>query len=188
MAGFYCSCCGQYHDSLPLSYDVPAPSYWLDELVKDEKSELGQDICIIKGEQFFIKGNVEIPILDSPNLFVYRVWVSLSVENFKRAVKLWNDPNRTEEKPYFGWFSCQLPGYPETLSLKTLVHTRVPGIVPYIELEPTDHPLAIEQRDGVSLERVKEIAELNLHSDDIDFAKTKPFGRRLQEWLRGMRS
>jgi hypothetical protein len=34
---------------------------------------------------------------------------------------------------------------------------------PFIELEPTDHPLAIEQRTGISWERVREIAELVLH-------------------------
>ncbi len=28
-----------------------------------------------------------------------------------------------------------------------------------VELEPTDHPLAIEQREGVTVERIKQIAE-----------------------------
>jgi hypothetical protein len=28
-----------------------------------------------------------------------------------------------------------------------------------LELEPTDHPLAIEQRDGITLARVVEIAQ-----------------------------
>jgi hypothetical protein len=35
---------------------------------------------------------------------------------------------------------------------------------PYVELELTDHPLAIEQRTGISIERVQEIAECVLHS------------------------
>lgn len=166
MTGFHCSSCGQYHGNLPLNYGVPAPIYWSDDLAKDEKSELGQDVCIIKGEHFFIKGNVEIPIRDSREVLAYTVWVSLSPANFERAVELWHDPKRVEEAPYFGWFSCQLPGYPDTLNLKTRVHTRDLGIVPYIELEPTDHPLAIEQRNGITLERVIEIAELNLHSDE----------------------
>jgi hypothetical protein len=42
------------------------------------------------------------------------------------------------------------------------VHLRGGGIRPFIELEPTDHPLAIEQREGISLERVKELAALLL--------------------------
>jgi hypothetical protein len=29
-----------------------------------------------------------------------------------------------------------------------------------VVLEPTDHPLAVEQQDGISIERVREIAEL----------------------------
>jgi hypothetical protein len=39
------------------------------------------------------------------------------------------------------------------------------GIVPYIELEPTDHPLALEQREGITMERVKELAMLYLHPE-----------------------
>lgn len=33
-------------------------------------------------------------------------------------------------------------------------------MAPYVELEPTDHPLAIEQRNGITLDRVKEIEEM----------------------------
>ncbi len=33
-------------------------------------------------------------------------------------------------------------------------------MAPYVELEPTDHPLAIEQRNGITLDRVKEIEEI----------------------------
>jgi hypothetical protein len=38
------------------------------------------------------------------------------------------------------------------------VHLRSGGRRPAIELEPTDHPLAIEQREGISIARVEEIA------------------------------
>jgi hypothetical protein len=58
-----------------------------------------------------------------------------------------------------------LPGYPDTLHLKTMVHTREPGRRPFIELDPTDHPLAVEQREGITWERVQEIAELVLHGE-----------------------
>jgi Uncharacterized protein conserved in bacteria (DUF2199) len=49
------------------------------------------------------------------------------------------------------------------VNLKTHVHTREVGRRPFIELEPTDHPLAVEQRDGITWERVQEIAEQVLH-------------------------
>jgi hypothetical protein len=62
-----------------------------------------------------------------------------------------------ELEPMFGWLSTSIPCYPETINLKTMVHTRSVGVRPYIELEPTEHqhPLAIEQREGIAIERVK---------------------------------
>lgn len=64
----------------------------------------------------------------------------------------------------FGWLSTALPIYPlETLSLPTLVHTRPVGLRPLVELEPSDHPLAIEQRNGITRARVQELAEAILH-------------------------
>jgi hypothetical protein len=89
--------------------------------------------------------------------------VSLSLPNFKRAFQLWEQSGRESEPPYFGWLSSLLPGYPDTLHLKTLVYTREVGRRPRIELEPTDHPLAVEQRRGITWERVQLIAELVLH-------------------------
>lgn len=76
---------------------------------------------------------------------------------------MWTNPARSEEPPYFGWFSSSLPVYPETLGLKVNVHTRDVGIRPLIEVEPTDHPLAVEQREGVTAGRVTKIAETMLH-------------------------
>ena len=50
-----------------------------------------------------------------------------------------------------------MPLYPSTENLKTRVHLRDDGARPYIELEPTDHPLAVEQRNGITADRVAEI-------------------------------
>lgn len=64
--------------------------------------------------------------------------------------------------------AATLPGYPETFNLKTLVHTRAVGLVPWIEREPTDHQLAVEQRTGITWERIHEIAELLCGSGSIE--------------------
>ncbi len=80
-----------------------------------------------------------------------------------RRGDFWEQPGRESEPPYFGWLSSVVPGYPKTLSLNTMVHTRPVGARPLIELEPTDHPLAVEQRDGISWDRIQQIAELARH-------------------------
>jgi hypothetical protein len=78
-------------------------------------------------------------------------------------MQLWETPGRETEPPYFGWLSTLLPGYPDTVQLKTNVHTRAVGRRPFIELEATDHPLAVEQREGITWDRVVEISEIVLH-------------------------
>ena len=77
--------------------------------------------------------------------------VSFSDRSFARACELWEQPGRKSEPPYFGWLSTALPGYPETVNLKTMVQTREVGRRPLVELEPTDHPLAVEQHDGITM-------------------------------------
>ena len=125
---------------------------------------LSCDQCIVRHEHYFIKGLIEIPVFGSAEPFSWGVWVSLSRENFARAAELWDTPGRESERPYFGWLTTDLPVYPSpTRNLKTHVHTRPVGERPRVELEPTDHPLAVEQRTGISLDRVREIAAAVLH-------------------------
>ena len=49
------------------------------------------------------------------------------------------------------------------LTAGTPSHGQAVGVRPTIELEPTDHPLAIEQRTGITLAHVQAIAEQLLH-------------------------
>ena len=54
----------------------------------------------------------------------------------------------------------------ETMLLKAGVRPRPGGLRPTIELEPTDHPLAVEQREGITAERLIEIVQRLLHADE----------------------
>lgn len=164
-ASFSCSCCGKVHDGPPMAWHLDAPRIWVEipEADRQQRGELTSDRCIVDHEHFFIRGLVELPVVDGEGPFSWGAWVSVSKENFQRARSLWDRPDRVDEPAYFGWLSNSLPGYPETLNLKTNVHTREVGLRPYIELEPTDHPLALEQRDGITLARVKEIGEMVYH-------------------------
>lgn len=150
-----------------MSYGADAPVLWytLPEDERQKRAELNSDLCVIDDRYFFILGRLEIPVLDGTEVFAWLVWVSLSEKNFLRTMELWETQGREKEPRQFGWLSTSLPCYPETLHLRTGVHTRPVGQRPYVELEPTDHPLAIEQRQGITMQRVLEIAEQILHSN-----------------------
>ena len=168
MQGYKCSTCGELHSGLPFSYGSPMPRtvYDVPEAEREERVPLSSDQCVIDEEHFFVLGRVEIPVLDAEEgIFSWNAWVSLSEENFERMSALWEVEGREKEPPYFGWLSTTLPCYEkDTFLLKSNVHIRPVGERPFIELEPTDHPLAIEQRNGITYKRVQEIAECVLHS------------------------
>jgi hypothetical protein len=157
--GYTCNCCGDYKDELPTSYGTIAPVYYdfapSEERVK--RFELDDDLCIMDNEHFFIRGCIEIPIIGTNEHLLWGVWVSLSEANFKKTKELWNKQELLE--PMYGWLSTALPCYPDTVNLKALVHPRANGIRPYIELEPIDHPLAMDFKNGVTIEHVQQIAE-----------------------------
>jgi len=160
--GFDCKCCGNYHEELPMSYGSTVPDYVLDIPVDEQENriEMNDDLCIIDDKYFFIRGNIEIPVIGEDQIFVWDVWVSLSEKNFYKTTDFWEEHDREKKlNSMFGWLSTDIPCYPETINLKTIVHTRKVGLRPFIELEPTKHPLAKEQREGISKERIKQIAE-----------------------------
>ncbi|MFJ9777052.1 DUF2199 domain-containing protein [Kitasatospora sp. NPDC101157] len=158
------TCCDRHHDELPLNFSTLAPDVWDPALEADPDSMLTAEQCVVGGQHFFVKGLIEIPVTGGEEVFSWGVWVSLSQASFARATELWETEGREAEPPYFGWLTTELPIYsPSTINLKTMVHTRPVGRRPFIELEPTDHPLAVEQREGISQDRVREIVAAVLH-------------------------
>ena len=166
--GFQCSCCGKFHEGLPLDYGAQFPDYYF-EIPSDDREKrirVNEDFCVVDNEFFFIRGCIEIPILETDDFFVWGVWCSLSEKSFNRVTELSEVADVEDEPPFFGWLNTSLPNniYPETLNLKTNVHLKNNNLRPFVQIQPTEHPLAVEQQNGITVERVKEIAEIIMHS------------------------
>jgi hypothetical protein len=165
---FRCSCCGALHEGSPsIGFDMPHPYAELDAAERAALGELGSDLCTITypdRRDHFVRVCLEVPIHGHAEPFTWGVWVSLSAANYVLYVDTWDAPD--PDARWFGWFSNRLPGYPDTLNLKTLVHPRRGGLRPWLELEPNDHPLARDCREGLSVSRAQALAELALHPAD----------------------
>jgi hypothetical protein len=165
---FKCATCGREHDIEDISFGSARPAQW--ELLSDaerKESELSDELCVItfNGElAYFQNACLEVPIRGTDRAFTWGVWVSLSKKSFGEVVDHWKDPDRTLLGPYFGWLCTRIPGYPDTMHLKTMVHNRKVGIKPRVELEPTEHPLSQHQQQGISPEDLRRIVESLLHT------------------------
>jgi hypothetical protein len=94
----------------------------------------------------------------------WSTWVSLSAQSFTTDRDTYEAEGREQQEPFFGWLTAVPPPFPDAL-LNTTVYLRPVPTRPCIDLELTDHPLAIAQKEGISPAKVQEIAERLLHGD-----------------------
>jgi hypothetical protein len=162
---FTCATCGEIHLGMP-SFGAEAPLSYFDipENTRKTRCVLESDSCVIDNTSYFVYGLIEIPVHGEEDAFAWGVWVSLSESSFQQWRDCFHSKNRSQIGPFFGWLNAWLSPYPRTVNLKARIHLRDDGVRPYIELEPTDHPLAIEQRLGISVERVAEIYAQIMHA------------------------
>jgi hypothetical protein len=164
-----CPCCGQKHGGV---FDLACdrPDFWQggeskpNSEIRTSNNVLTEDFCILNGEHFFVRCVLPIAISGTPDTsFRFGTWATLSRANFDHYVDNFDGGQQGNLGPWFGWFSNRLKGYPNTLGLKCRVHPRDGRQRPNIELEPTDHALAMEQKNGISFDRLLDLYALNGH-------------------------
>ena len=169
MFRFKCSACGEWHKGMPgFGADAPLHFYGIPEAELKSRCELTTDTCVIDGNFFYVRGCIEIPVEGEDAPFVWGAWVSLSEESFETFLASLTMKKRSHIGPFFGWLSAEFLVYPTSENLKTMLHLRDDGIRPFIELEPTEHPLAVEQRTGISVDRVAEIYATYMHQPELN--------------------
>jgi hypothetical protein len=167
-----CSVCGESHEGFAFSWGFREPDYWQERFVEQSSNEyfLNEDICWMIDDAGdparFVRGLIEIPIVDGADgeeSFVIGAWASLSEHNFHWLMANWDADAEQQGDPWFGWLSNSVPVYPETLNLKTNVVLQGRQLRPSIWVQRSGHPLALDQHEGITVERARELSERWLH-------------------------
>ena len=146
-SGYYCSSCGEYHSNIPMNYGFDAPLYYylIPEEERATRCELTKSQCIIDEKYFFIRGHVQLKVENNPNSFHWSIWASISESDFNNVCENWDDENRILQPAYTGELANDLEPYPVTRGLMVNIITRPVGMIPIFQLQPSDHPLYLEQ-------------------------------------------
>jgi len=162
MTHYTCPVCHRQHEDLPhIGSDRPVHFWDVAEEERERRIKLTSDTCEIDEKYFFIRGVIEIPVFDYPQGFGFGVWVSHKEENYRAYLER---PDSADIGPFFGWLCTRISYYDrDTELLKTMAHYRGAGLRPSIVLEPCEHPLAIDQQNGISLGKALEI--VHFYSD-----------------------
>lgn len=164
---YRCQSCGAVHSGVPLAYGggMPEPWYGIPRWQRFFRARMSGwgERCVIDRKWFFVRGRIPIRVVDTGDTFYWGAWVSVSRTSYDEIRRRWSDPRRAEQPPYFGWLMTSLP-YPEpTIELKTELHIQPIPDRPLINVEPSEHPLAREQSQGIDMHRVREFAAVLMH-------------------------
>lgn len=166
---YRCSQCEEEHVGLPeLGFRLPDVCAAVPEEERDERVASGSDFCILDDEHYFVRGVMPVPLVDEHGVkiddeYCWGVWTSLSEANYERYRELFDVDPPADEGPYFGWLSNRVPGYAFEVDLPINVHLQCDGQRPRLELQPSNHPLAMHQRYGMPMTELLQHLEPYLH-------------------------
>jgi hypothetical protein len=153
---FRCTVCDKIHDERPdVGADKPDIWFGIPEAERVTRIKLTSDTCVVDDGFYLIRGVIRLPITDEPEVLGFGVWVSQKKENFETYLANYNT---SKIGPFFGWLCTNIRFYEAgTMHLKTMAHFQDGNKRPLIEIEPIDHPLAVDQREGITLAKAWEI-------------------------------
>jgi hypothetical protein len=141
---------------MDLAKILPDPVVVIPEDQRQGRVRIGSDLCSIDDEHFFVRAVLYVPIRKTCEELGFGVWGSLSKQNFQTYEDEYDNPDPAFG-PFFSWLSSSLPLYDGAFALKSDMVFQPNNQRPRIHLHECDHPLAIDQREGISVDRVKQI-------------------------------
>jgi hypothetical protein len=151
---YKCILCGNEHDEdlFDVSSTKPDVYFAIPESERESRIHLTDDTCVVDHGLFLIRGIIEIPIIDTEATFAFGMWATQSWDHFDAYQSF-------PESSNIGPFPGQLEGYlrcyepHQTRGLRVTVIFPGGGLRPKFILVDPDHPLAQDQRNGISIER-----------------------------------
>lgn len=181
--GFTCSYCGQYHDELPanIEYEHPAEYYAVPAAERHERVQVHPDYHIIDNETFVIRGVLPMTVQGSEEEFGWGVWAIIKEESFRRYMELRDSPDADLEPPFPGLLSGGIGFYPESDLLMVAVYLQAGGQPPLFRVVSKEHPLYIDQQQGIPMEKVhmwlEEVERIIAKNREEDAALTRSKSR-----------
>lgn len=154
--GFRCGTCGEIHAGLPMDvgFGKPADYFAVPPAERAERCASTSDWCVIDGSRFFVRGCAFVPVPEAGDQFAWGMWVEIVEPDFKTYRDTY-DADGSAVPPFPGKLAGEHRGYEGLDGHPVDVQLGPKGARPTFRLRPSDHLLYREQRDGITLHRVR---------------------------------
>jgi hypothetical protein len=125
---------------------------------------LSANFCVRDGNYFAARMRLPVPLLGLPGqALMYTVWAALERPDFEAYFDAVRTNAQKQGARALARLINRIAGFPDTFGLMGMAFQQTDGGGPYLLLDPKqpdgrdNHPLAIEQRQGASLDRILEL-------------------------------
>ena len=161
MPGFRCGVCDRLHDHLPrdIGYRRPEQYFEVPEAERPRRVYETDDLCVIDGKTFLIRGVLYLPIRGGDERFGWGVWASVGKRDFQRYMHAWEQDREDQVPPFAGRLASEIRAYPDSDRLELSVKLRSGGERPLFTVRSKTHPLGVDQQTGISEEKAHSFVE-----------------------------
>ena len=161
MPGFRCGVCDRLHDQLPrdVAYRRPTPHFEVPEGERARRVYETDDLCVIDGETYLIRGVLYLPIKGGDERFGWGVWARVGRRDFQRYMHAWEHDTEDRVSPFAGRLASDLPAYPGSDHLELTVRLQSGGERPLFTVRSKTHALGVDQREGITLAKAHSFVE-----------------------------
>jgi hypothetical protein len=163
--GFACTKCGDHHEDIPLSIGFALPDFANKVPVWEKGLRINstEDWAIVDEKHHYLRACLEVPVIGSPDKFVFGVWCAIGEEDFYAIMELWETEGREKEEPFDVTIANTIPCYEETLGLAADLHLQKVGDRPLLKVKSSVHPLCVQQIKGMPEKTLLDIATVLIH-------------------------
>lgn len=160
---FTCSVCGESHvgETRDIRLGLPQAIFLLDDEERGSRAYVEEDFAILhaeRGDRFYVRALLELPVADDDGYFGYGAWVEVSEQDASVLGELWHDEAGWRSEPFAGTLANDLHPYAFTEGLPVRIRLRDVRLLPLVELDDSNHELVRAQRNGISSHRAHELA------------------------------
>lgn len=136
---------------MALAYRRPAHFLAVPPAERASRAQDSDDLCVIDDREFLIRGVLELPIKGGDDHFDWGPWALVEEKDFVRYLEAWQANTEPEVPPFTGWLSGGLRAYPDSDGLAVSIHLRGEGKRPLFRVLAQEHPIAVDQREGITM-------------------------------------
>ena len=157
-----CPCCEKMvpANDVELTYRLPDDIARMDKNERESTCKYNDDYVVCKGEYFYLRCVLPLPVHDTDRTYCLGVWVQISPNSFNKVWDLWDCEQQENEPPMRGLLANNVHLNTGSENAEVMVQLTGPTTRPVVSVRDESCSLYLEQKNGITIHRASEYSDI----------------------------